>query len=339
MFNSLVKNAIDFFSEAVDQLEDKPKYSIINFYSAIELFLKSRLICEHWSLLVADINEANLAKFKAGNFRSVNMDEINNRLKKIVNQPINESSIEVFDRIRKHRNRLIHFFDNITSEKLSDEELAEIMLEQCQGWFHLYRLLTNQWKDYYSEYTDELNNLDIKMKENRRFLKIKYDKIKPDLDKGKERGRIFIQCPICGHDSYKQDDALGPLKEYICLVCDGSEEALTINCPECNDIILSRELGEGECDSCNFKLDIGYLIYEFGEALSPKESLDSRHAFCSECEAPNETVVPIDDEYLCLNCLSSFESINQCEYCAQNITKDATETYLYGCGLCSGRLA
>ncbi len=335
MFDNLVRNAIDFFLEAVNQLEQKPKYSVINFYSAIEIFLKSRLMWEHWSLIVSDINEANFQKYKEGNFRSVNLDEIEKRFENIVNKPINKDAIEVFKRIKEHRNRLIHFFDN---KAVGDEDLTFVLSEQCQGWYYLQRLLMYQWKDLYSSYSDELNDLDIKMKGNRHFLATKYEHIKSDLEKGKSRGVVFIECPICGFEAYRHRDILGPLKKLDCLVCDGSETALLIECPSYDGLILSRELGEGKCGICGYDLSLKYLISEFQEVLRPKEEIFRQNAICSFCEYPEETVVPVDDKFLCLSCLEIHDFIDQCEYCNQNITKDSEDTFLYGCGLCSGRL-
>jgi hypothetical protein len=50
-FDSVVDNAIDFLRQALDELETKPKYSVIHFCASIELFLKARLMLEHWSLI------------------------------------------------------------------------------------------------------------------------------------------------------------------------------------------------------------------------------------------------------------------------------------------------
>ena len=39
----LVENAIDFLNQAADELANNPKYSVIHFYTAVELLLKARL--------------------------------------------------------------------------------------------------------------------------------------------------------------------------------------------------------------------------------------------------------------------------------------------------------
>ena len=51
-FDSLVQNAIDFARRSVSEIRRSPKYSMIHFCAALELFLKARLLREHWSLVV-----------------------------------------------------------------------------------------------------------------------------------------------------------------------------------------------------------------------------------------------------------------------------------------------
>ena len=51
-FDSLVSNAIDFLSRSITDLKKRPKYSVINVCVGLEIFLKARLIKEHWALVV-----------------------------------------------------------------------------------------------------------------------------------------------------------------------------------------------------------------------------------------------------------------------------------------------
>ena len=41
-FRSLVENALDFLNKAIGELKDGPKYSVIHFYAAVELFHGAR---------------------------------------------------------------------------------------------------------------------------------------------------------------------------------------------------------------------------------------------------------------------------------------------------------
>lgn len=46
--DSLVRNAIEFLQRSMKELENQPKYAVIDFCTALELFLKARLLKEHW---------------------------------------------------------------------------------------------------------------------------------------------------------------------------------------------------------------------------------------------------------------------------------------------------
>ena len=68
-FDDVVRNAFDFLGRSIDELEKHPKYSVIHFYSAIELFVKARLLKEHWALIVMKPDQADKAKFLRGDFQ------------------------------------------------------------------------------------------------------------------------------------------------------------------------------------------------------------------------------------------------------------------------------
>ena len=75
MFNRLVENALDFLFEAISEIKEQPKYSVIHFYAAVELFVKARLMNEHWTLVITKRQEPDWDKFVAGDFQSVSLDE------------------------------------------------------------------------------------------------------------------------------------------------------------------------------------------------------------------------------------------------------------------------
>jgi hypothetical protein len=122
-FEALVENALNFLNHAIDEFENEPKYSIIHFYAAVELFLKARLLAEHWMLVVS--KDAGRDRFIAGDFISVTFSETCARLTKIVKSGIDDRAKGKFDSIRKHRNKMLHFFHEADGESKSlIEEIA-----------------------------------------------------------------------------------------------------------------------------------------------------------------------------------------------------------------------
>jgi len=76
IFDSLTRNAFDFLERGISEFDKSPKYSVIHFCAAVEMLLKARLMKEHWSLIVSKPDQANLARFMAGDFISVTRNEI-----------------------------------------------------------------------------------------------------------------------------------------------------------------------------------------------------------------------------------------------------------------------
>jgi hypothetical protein len=85
------------------------KHSVINFYSAVELFFKARLMLEHWTLILEDASVANLEKFIQGDFRSVGAEQAWTRLTNIKGETYSGEEKATFRALRNHRNRFVHF--------------------------------------------------------------------------------------------------------------------------------------------------------------------------------------------------------------------------------------
>src|SRR4051812_16119935 len=72
-FDGLVKNALSFLTSSLAALQSNSKGSVIDFYTAVELFLKARLVHEHWTLAVD--SRPDLKSFLSGDFVSVGFKE------------------------------------------------------------------------------------------------------------------------------------------------------------------------------------------------------------------------------------------------------------------------
>lgn len=89
-FDNLVRNGIDFLEKAMSQLESDPKHSVINFYTAVEIFLKAPLVHEHWTLVVFD-RDLNRQKYEAGDFLSVSFEDACTRLSTALSKPLKKA--------------------------------------------------------------------------------------------------------------------------------------------------------------------------------------------------------------------------------------------------------
>lgn len=338
MFKSLVKNAIDFLQHSIIEIDKNPKYSIIHFFAAIELFLKARLMLEHWALIYLNPKEANLQDFNNGKFYSVGMDEAINRLKNIAGIHFSDEEYKSYNEIKIHRNKLVHFYLPNYEENVNSEVIQNVVSEECKAWLSLHRLLTRRCKKEFKDFLEEINKLNLSMHHQRAYLKVKYDNIKNDIQKGKSRGIEFRECESCGFEAAKVDLSNEPLIEIQCLVCKARNKFLNVKCPNCNNNICVYEFGNGICSKCGEEIDINYLLDQFGTHQAPKDFMvQPDHAFCSECEyIEKSTVVPFGENYLCLACLSIHNSVNNCQWCNELVTGDLSDSYLLGCFMCDG---
>ena len=337
LFDSLTKNAIDFLNQSIADLETNPKYSVINFCASVELFLKARLMLEHWTLIYDEPKEANKTKFLDGDFKSVSINVAIQRLKKISHVYISKNAETSFDQLREHRNKLIHFFHSDYINQSNKEVIEKIVAEQCKGWLHLHRLLTNDWKTEFSQYLSDFENLNHLMSKQRSFLRAKYESVLPDIKKGEDGGTVFPLCHSCGFEASRIINDDEPLVETKCMVCESQDKFLIAPCPNCKSKIFVYELGEGICEECQTKIEIDYLfkIFDKGEYSGESPS----RAYCSQCEnTAQPTVIQTGyDEWLCLSCLSKHDQIGNCDWCFEIVTGDTTDSFLSGCIMCEGR--
>lgn len=173
-FDSIVGNAIDFFKASIKDFEDRPKYSIINFCSGLELILKARLFVEHWTLILKSPDKGDMVTFQSGVFQSVTVEESIDRLTKICNQQFTLDEKKCFERLRDHRNKVVHFCHDAYSKKPDRKILAEVAAEQCMAWWYLHRRLLGGWAEHFQRYSQAIERINNELKRHRIYLRTKY---------------------------------------------------------------------------------------------------------------------------------------------------------------------
>jgi hypothetical protein len=333
-FDSLVRNAIDFLEKSVHELEKHPKYSVIHFHMALELFLKARLLCEHWSLVVSKTEKASVQSFQSGDFNSVTMEECIQRLSNIANESLQSHEHECFKVIRERRNKLVHFFHSDYQSPIDEKILAEIVSEQCKAWFYLHRLLTVKWKTYFAGYQNQVAGLQKLLHKNQHFLVSKFKALAPEIELAKKNGTSFFSCSLCGHEAAQIIEIQEPLFKRQCLVCNWRVRFLKLSCPTCGKPVTVEAEGKGECGNCETSIGFEVLMEKFGPYQNPKE--EGTIARCSNCENFEPSVIPFEERYLCLNCFTLHNEVGQCDFCSELITGDISDTGITGCFCCDG---
>lgn len=340
LFERVVKNAVDFLEHALDEIERSPKYSVIHFCAAVELFLKARLMAEHWSLCVSKRQEPDWEKFKAGNFESVNLSDAAERLAKVVRSGLTRDELRYFLRVAQHRNRMIHFFHEASDKAGSDALRQQIAAEQLNAWYLLYKLLTARWEDIFEQYADLFEKLNTKMQKQKKYLDVVYRNIKPDIDREKHSGVSFCECPACGFVALRRSDDVGSLEDESCRVCGYSVSMLVVECPNCDSLVVFLNEGFSSCGKCERQFEPDDLVEILTEDLNldKDDLLMGGWAHCTACDGYH-TVVPFDYSYICCCCFTLYddEDINQCGWCSDMNAGELEESYSSGCVACEGR--
>ncbi|WP_143201595.1 hypothetical protein, partial [Bradyrhizobium sp. NAS96.2] len=277
----LVENAIGFLSHAIDALETAPKFSVIDFYSAVELFLKARLLREHWSLVVA--KSPDWEKFVSGDFVSVSFEEACIRLDKVARSPIPQRARAKFDAVRLHRNKMVHFFH--VGEQGQSHLIEAVAIEQLRAWYEL-NLLLQQWEDVFQPWQKELAQIERQLQRHKGYLAAKFDTLKPRLDELESEGRHIRGCRICNFVAAVMTEVeLPELYEGECLVCGAFNKWLLMSCPNCREWAILSDGAQFSCE-CGYSPDERSLVNDLDETVVTKDNyFDNPYpANCGECE-------------------------------------------------------
>ncbi|HJP61517.1 MAG TPA: hypothetical protein VJ865_16025 [Gemmatimonadaceae bacterium] len=330
MFDGLVTNAIDFMQRSAAELEDQPKYSVIDFFAGVELFLKARLLLDHWSLVIAQPERADLSRFLSGDFTSVGFKDAVYRLRHVVNEPISEDEEASFNSLREHRNKLVHFFHDKYTGAADASTIADVVSEQCKAWFYIHRLLSDRWAKNFAKHKAAITHLDAVYRRNRRYLGARWEALEPEIKRQTKQGGQFLSCNFCGYGAGAVEKAHHGLYATKCRVCEAESSHILVKCQDCTKLIEADDVGQGEC-ACGFELDWDYLA----RTLS-RGRVESPIAFCTCGYGIEKTVIPFDKGYLCLSCHETGLTLNDCEWCAETHLGELEASYIAGCTQCEG---
>lgn len=316
LFFRLVDNALDFLARSIADFEQSPKYSVINFYTAAELFVKARLMREHWSLVVTKRNEPDWEKFLSGDFQSVTLDEAATRLEKVVQSGLTDQELTAFRAVRAHRNKVVHFFHEAHTTKANEELRSVIATEQLKAWYFLHKVISVRWKSIFDPWSKKISELDLELRKHQAFLQVIFDNVQTEITRLQKNGLTIESCPSCGFISRPRDSEANYIQECTCLVCGLSEKLLTIECPDCDSKVTFINEGFSICESCGKSFEpedvVNAIIDDAAAHIAKMDGDDSWDlGNCSDCDGYH-TVVRVDDTHYCASCFGEFESLETC---------------------------
>lgn len=298
------------------------------------------MLLEHWSLIVNDVRKANLRHMVTGDFQSVGLEDAIARLAAIVNEEVDLKAVECFRALQKHRNKMVHFFHRADESSEEGQKLkAQIVKEQCQGWYHLKQLIDVKWKAHFETVAEAVKSIDAKMRRHRDFLKAVYDSVSDELQAASRAGATLEKCHSCRFEAHVIAET-GP-HDSRCKVCGNVETFILHRCDGCQSKFVIHEGSEAVCcPSCNKDFELHDIMYSYcDEADLPEKDFytEGGYAHCSDCNG-YESVGTVDGTPFCFQCFTWHNQIGVCEWCHARSTGDLEESYLSGCAMCDGRL-
>lgn len=341
LFAALTKSAFEFLKRAIDEFAQSAKFSTVHFAIAIELFLKARLMREHWSLLLDKPDQADKAAFFKGDVKTVTPEQTMERLRRIALVTIPQSCREIFSLITTHRNKMVHFAHAGENDTDGPDGVQKIAEEQCAGWLALRTLLA-EWPEF-ADFRNEIWHISVKMEGHRIYLEKAFAAKAAELQAHRDAGGRVIQCPSCRFESAKVEDTVDAVADASCVVCRffcGSE--VTLDCPneDCGSLIrfTSHDGPPSECPTCKAALSRKQVVeaLDTGDAITKHNYFDHVSINCPHC-CGYHTVIEHNDRYLCSECFEIDNSYEICGHCAEGQLGSVPEySSLVGCEFCEG---
>ena len=346
LLDGVVENGLQFIEMGLDQLwtegeKHHLKYSVINFYTGVELLLKARLMMEHWALVVSELKHADSEKFLSGDFKSVGLDETNDRLKKIAGYKLPQATIRTFNSLQKHRNQMVHFFHPTNLRSKAGKKLkSQVVTEQCAGWFFLRRLIGEAWKGEFKKYQSRIDRANVHMKRHKNYLHTVYKQIEPELKAEVSKGADLGHCYSCGYAAHVIDE-VGPC-ESKCRVCTAYGSFLRHDCKSCPSTFLIDDGFESPqpCPHCDEPVTRDELLEAYsteGQMTGKEFHTEGGYGSCAECSGYHTVGTISEDWSFCFCCLQFQAPMGVCEWCNENSTGDLETSYTNGCAICDGK--
>lgn len=333
---ALITNGLDFLNKAREELEaGQAKFSVVSFWTAVEILMKVPLVQEHWTLACSG-KKMERRSYLAGDFQSVTYDEAYARLRDVLEKPLNKKTADIFKKVKNHRNRVVHFYHN----ELSEGDQLQVLTEQADAWFALNRMMRDDWSSLFGRLLRaKLATDEIRMLRSSEFYagaKFRHEDVEELMAAERDANRSVSQCTVCRQISviHTQPEPDLPFFEAQCCVCHDREVRVEISCPGCHALNMMHADDEDfSCSKCSFKLDRYSAINP--EPITKHNMHDSAPGGCVDCDG-YDTVCKFGDQYLCTACLTLHDSLEMCDYCTYHSSSVPDISAAFGCSFCDG---
>jgi len=296
------------------------------------LILKARLMAEHWTLVVS--KNADRGSFARGDFVSVTFDEACARLQGVIGSPLPEDAKAIFNSLRKHRNKMVHFYHEGETDRNALESIA---LEQLLGWRALVSLMENQWQSTFSNMSFDITAIDEGFAEHRLYAKAKYESLTEWLKGITDRGGVLVACVSCSFEAAEREEELEGVFSSRCHVCNAHARWMVTPCPQCAEALTNHGDDGATCKHCGRQFSVEELVSDLNEEVLTKDNyLDAlTPANCASCDGYH-TIICWKGAYVCLACIDHTDELGRCGWCGEGNSGDLEDSGIMGCSACDG---
>jgi len=254
----LLENALDFVLSAAEHAKKNTprdlKYAILHIAAGIELLLKARLEKEHWSLLFANVDQADEASLRSGDFVSVDFKAAPKRLKGIAGIVLPETTLKQLAELYATRNKVQHLAIRIP--------MAQVRALVGQGHNFVLDFVKENLAKEAKPYEKEMKAIREQVAELEGFIAARLTAIKPQIDAANR----LIECPRCLQETLEvgSDEPHCLYCEYECdwetLARERSETGEILRCPGCGEmsctfVVFNNDDAGWYCLNCDVRYD------------------------------------------------------------------------------------
>lgn len=334
---ALIDNGLTFLEKARHELNaGEDKYAIVSFWTAVEILLKVPLVHEHWTLVCTGKKITRQA-YTTGDFQSVTYNETLERLGNILEKPLSKDTADTFDRVRRHRNRVVHFYH----AGFSDAEHRSILAEQANAWFALNRLLREDWKTLFNGgLASRLARDETRLLAgNEYYAGVKMRHISAALTEFSRQGLNITRCIQCQQNAVVHRPLDTERRNVVfytdCEVCSYDTDYIRIVCPGCSS---KGQVMQGQpifsCPKCDMKRAVFDLLDEWHDHHDEHLECSPYPVDCYFC-GQSESVCQYGNGWLCSACFVFCDKLEECPHCSR-VNNQPHELFgIKSCSYCS----
>ena len=243
----MLENGLRYLKRGLDAFaNDDLDFALTDFYCGLEITLKAIVFSADWRMVFDEPGDADLTKLDKGIARTIGADQAFKRLDALLKTPLAADTKQAVNRIRAHRNKLMHFYHPDLANAAGKRTIAA---DLARGWHALRRLSTDaRFQAAFSKHAWQHGDIEAKLLVLKTYLRqaeteVKLENVGVSLtgcEACEMQTVLSGRCLLCAHENISHRD-----------VAEGAECTPKLNCSECGVecVVVQTNIGS-RCTKC-----------------------------------------------------------------------------------------